>query len=315
MSWVKLSYSRINMLLIVVILVVFYKLVGRTPDAVIMGARSPGKVLDCRTWEEQDYESKTDMPDVHDQISLAKEEKPELRLEGWKNAWVNGEHENAAFGWPKSGPGSTLENSQNMRESLATIIDRLKILLNKRKIRVLDAPCGDMTWMSVFLSERKDVIYSGYDIIPQNIENAKEKYSHETWYFRQLDMLKDQIRGDYDLVVNRHVSIHLSLVDSIQMFHNIQQSKSKFLVTTTFPDVTLNDDLYYAEDKPLNRGFHRLNLELYPFHFPTPICINPDSKEMNQHMALWRLDDLTRFHEENLQAGRFRPFNRSSIHS
>ena len=25
----------------------------------------------------------------------------------------------------------------------------------------LDAPCGDMTWMSVFLQGRKDVIYSG----------------------------------------------------------------------------------------------------------------------------------------------------------
>jgi hypothetical protein len=38
------------------------------------------------------------------------------------------------------------------------------------------------------------------------------------------------------------------------MFFNIKQSKSKFLVTTTFPDVTINDDLYYAKDKALNRG-------------------------------------------------------------
>ena len=38
------------------------------------------------------------------------------------------------------------------------------------------------------------------------------------------------------------------------MFYNIKQSKSKFLITTTFPDVTLNDDLYYADDKPINRG-------------------------------------------------------------
>ena len=26
--------------------------------------------------------------------------------------------------------------------------------------------------------------------------------------------------------------------------------------------------------------FHRLNLELFPFHFPTPICINPDAPQM-----------------------------------
>ncbi len=35
-----------------------------------------------------------------------------------------------------------------------------------------------------------------------------------------------------------------------EMFYNIKQSKSKFIVTTTFPDVTLNEDLYYSKDKP-----------------------------------------------------------------
>jgi hypothetical protein len=33
----------------------------------------------------KDYEPKTDMPDAQKKIKLAEEEKPELRLEGWKN--------------------------------------------------------------------------------------------------------------------------------------------------------------------------------------------------------------------------------------
>jgi len=33
----------------------------------------------------------------------------------------------------------------------------------------------------------------------------------------------------------------------------------------------------------------------------------------NQHLALWRLSDLSRFYEENQEAGRIRPFNRSPI--
>ncbi len=82
---------------------------------------------------------------------------------------------------------------------------------------VSDAPCGDMTWMSLFLRGRKDVdytgniykshflkffiftyinnylylfralsilhgkfVFSGYDIIPMNIENAKSNFSSGT---------------------------------------------------------------------------------------------------------------------------------------
>jgi hypothetical protein len=85
---------------------------------------------------------------------------------------------------------------------------------------VSDAPCGDMTWMSLFLRGRKDVdytgpvykfnaffnffylnyllfirtqsifhgkfVFSGYDIIPMNIENAKSNFSSGTLYSVQF---------------------------------------------------------------------------------------------------------------------------------
>ena len=39
----------------------------------------------------------------------------------------------------------------------------------------------------------------------------------EPWVFKQFDMMKDRIEDSFDLVLNRHVSIHLGLLDSIQV--------------------------------------------------------------------------------------------------
>ena len=39
----------------------------------------------------------------------------------------------------------------------------------------------------------------------------------EPWFFKQFDMMKDRIEECFDLVLNRHVSIHLGLLDSIQV--------------------------------------------------------------------------------------------------
>jgi hypothetical protein len=34
------------------------------------------------------------------------------------------------------------------------------------------------------------------------------------------------------------------------MYYNLMQSGSQFIITTNFPDILVNDDLYYAKDKP-----------------------------------------------------------------
>ena len=64
-----------------------------------------------------------------------------------------------------------------MRISLGTITDKIESNLHKNTIKFLDSPSGDMTWMPLFLRSRTDVIYSGYDLIPQNIEMSKSNFS------------------------------------------------------------------------------------------------------------------------------------------
>jgi len=259
-------------------------------------------VRDCKTWEEIEFTLSEDDPSL-ETAELDDYEKNEHRLESWKKDWDNA---NDPYE-PKSGVGSTMENTKNMREGLMTISDFIKKQEKLDTIKFLDSPSGDMSWMPKFLKKRSDIEYTGYDLIPQNIEVSKKNFSAEkNWSFKQFDMIKDRVDQSYDMVLNRHVSIHLGLLDSIQMFHNFIQSGSKYLITTTFPEVEVNDQLKYSAEEVSGRSFHMVNLHLYPFHFPAPICTSPDQLASNQHYAMWRLKDLTRFVQENKD--KFRKF-------
>ena len=49
--------------------------------------------------------------------------------------------------------------------------------------RILDSSCGDMTWMPIFLRGRKDVDFTGFDIVPENIENHRKNFKEQNWIF------------------------------------------------------------------------------------------------------------------------------------
>ena len=63
-----------------------------------------------------------------------------------------------------SGFGSTKKNTVRMIHILNKVVDHLKKVMNKEKIKILDSSCGDMNWMPTFLHNRSDVIFTGYDI-------------------------------------------------------------------------------------------------------------------------------------------------------
>ena len=145
---------------------------------------------------------------------------------------------------PKSGYGSTIPASANMRAALHNVVNHIKKVLNKKEITILDSSCGDLTWMPLFLKSHQDVRYTGYDLIPDNIDNANKRFAHESWKFEQKDIVETPITERFDLVINRHTAIHLGLRDGVKMFRNIVNSNSSFLITTTFPDVTVDCSRY-----------------------------------------------------------------------
>jgi hypothetical protein len=40
-----------------------------------------------------------------------------------------------------------------------------------------------MTWMPTFLGNRSDIDFTGYDIVPANIENHKKQFALKDWNF------------------------------------------------------------------------------------------------------------------------------------
>ena len=83
-------------------------------------------------------------------------------------------------------------------------------------------------------SETENVEFTGYDLIPENIENAKRRFSNTSWHFQTFDLVSQKIskhwavnififvmkwflETSFDLVINRHTAIHLGLMDNIKV--------------------------------------------------------------------------------------------------
>ena len=58
---------------------------------------------------------------------------------------------------------------------------------------ITDASCGDMNWMPTFLRSRSDVEYTGYDLLPVNIDSARSRFVNESWDFAVVDLVKERI--------------------------------------------------------------------------------------------------------------------------
>ena len=193
----------------------------------------------------------------------------------------------------KSGPGSTLDATLYMREVLSRVIDRLKEVLDKGRITLLDSSCGDMNWVAGYLTTRTDVAFTGYDITTSNIAVHKEKFSNQTWKFKQHDIVTEDINESFDLILSRHTMFHLKTDDVIRSLRNFRRSGSKYLLMTTQAveaNLELEDD-NIAEFSKTFRVRH-LNFFKEPFNLPAPLCLDKDTYDPSIFIMLY---DLTTF--------------------
>ncbi|HEX7999176.1 MAG TPA: hypothetical protein VF528_12370 [Pyrinomonadaceae bacterium] len=178
-----------------------------------------------------------------------------------------------------SGTGSTIEQTEKLREALP------KLLVELHVTRMLDAPCGDYHWMSQTRLPLER--YVGADIVPQLIQQNIEKYGSEGRQFIVRNIIEDELPL-VDLILCRDLFIHLRFKDIFRAIENFKKSGSKYLLTTTFPTRT-NKDLEFTG------GFRPVNLQAAPFNFPLPLkLINEDCTEMeglysDKSLGLWLL--------------------------
>jgi hypothetical protein len=182
-----------------------------------------------------------------------------------------------------SGSGSDLKQTKS-------IINSINILLKSHNITsLLDIPCGDFNWMAKV--DLNNIQYTGADIVKALVDTNNTKYSYKkNLIFKKLNLIKDDL-PKVDLVLTRDCLVHLSNIDIFDSLKNIKKSGSKYLLTTTFINTKVNEDISTGDWRPLN-------LEKRPFNFPKPLLIiNENCTEQNgffqdKSLGLWYLDDI-----------------------
>jgi len=183
-----------------------------------------------------------------------------------------------------SGPGASLDQTAAIRRCLPELCRRLEIRT------LLDLPCGDCSWMATIDLGVEQ--YIGADFLPELIEENARRYARTGREFRVLDLLSSSL-PDADLVVCRDCLVHLSFEDIARAVSNLRGSRVTYLLTTTFPEQAVNEDIRTGDWRPLN-------LQIAPFHWPSPQelliegCTEGNGLFADKSLGLWRLDAMRR---------------------
>jgi hypothetical protein len=165
----------------------------------------------------------------------------------------------------RSGTGSGLAATEKIRSGLLDAIKRFEVHT------MIDAPCGDYSWVSAANLAVHLRSYIGLDIVPQVIARNTQLWGTEKISFELADLVK-AVPPRADLVLCRHLLIHLPLEDCVRVLRNFRNSGSRYLMITNQPLVERNDEILFTG------SYRPINLCLPPFSFPQPIWSVDDSQ-------------------------------------
>ena len=185
-----------------------------------------------------------------------------------------------------SGPGSSMEQTAEIRKRLPELFQQLKIKT------ILDIPCGDFNWMRHIITS--DLKYTGADIVKNLVYTNNSSYQSHNIHFENLDLLIDDL-GKFDLIFCRDCLVHLSNVDIKKAINNIVKSGSTYLVTTSFPEEKKNKDIPTG-------GWRPLDFEKPPFNFPKAVllinekCTEGEGLFIDKSLGVWEIAKLKQIH-------------------
>jgi len=180
-----------------------------------------------------------------------------------------------------SGKGSDLLQTTAIRQQLPALCREFDIR------SMLDIPCGDFNWMKHV--DLGTIAYTGADIVSDLIAH-NSLYEMSNTRFRNLNLLKHKL-PKVDLVFCRDCLVHFSFTDAFAALHNVYESGSTHLLTTTFTSHRRNHDIPTGSWRPLN-------LESPPFSFPPPLklinerCTESGGTYSDKSLGLWTVADI-----------------------
>jgi Methyltransferase domain len=185
-----------------------------------------------------------------------------------------------------SGVGSHLDQTEVVRRQLPQLVADYRIR------SMLDAPCGDVLWLSRVEGLALDR-YIGVDIVPDLIKRLKADPPMPNAEFHRLDVVSSPLPRA-DVILCRDLLVHLSDQQIYRCLRNFRRSGADYLLVTTFP-AQVNSDIVNARWRPVNLGAP-------PFAFPPPLTTIVEGSTQrsvsrgldygDKELALWRLADL-----------------------
>jgi hypothetical protein len=181
----------------------------------------------------------------------------------------------------RSGLGSELQATARLRAALPALVEAA----GARSL--LDIPCGDFNWLATV---PLDVDYTGADIVPALVDENRRRHAGPRRRFVVADLTADPLPS-VDLVLCRDCLVHLSFANIRRAFENLRRSGSRWLLTTTFVEHEVNEDIEDGD-------WRILNLQRPPFDLPPPAmvlieeCTEGDGAFADKALGLWRIADL-----------------------
>ena len=192
-----------------------------------------------------------------------------------------------------SGPGSTIQYTENIRKMLPPLLKELGVSV------VLDAPCGDYNWFRL-IEWDTPITYIGGDIVEPLVARSQSLYGSPHAKFIQLDIVHDALPVT-DLWLCRDCLPHLSHRDVAAAIGNFVRSSIPYLLTSTYPQCDKNHDIPSG-------ACRFLNFQLPPFAFGEPVRVIDDWIEGHpfRQLALWERETLAIRLASNRQFQRLR---------
>jgi hypothetical protein len=158
----------------------------------------------------------------------------------------------------RSGPGSTLSYTLNLRAELERFLETFSIR------RFFDAPCGDFHWMR-HVNFPPGVTYIGGDIAPSLIAANNQRYAGAARRFLEFDVTRDEF-PDSDIWFCRDCLFHLPNDAIFGALRNFARSRIPLLMMTNHLNTTGfgNVDIEAGE-------FRLLDFHSEPFNLPREV--------------------------------------------
>jgi hypothetical protein len=133
-----------------------------------------------------------------------------------------------------SGPGASGDQTRVLGVALPELLRRLEAEV------LLDLPCGDYGWMRRM--ELPVAQYIGADLLPELVQPLQAACTDTRHRFVVLDLTRDSL-PEADLLFCRDCLVHLSFADIRRALSNVRRCRIAHLLTTTFPQCEVNEDI------------------------------------------------------------------------